>query len=175
MRIPKRAILSGVWLIGTIASSTYGQQAPVQAPSPATQKTAVSPPGTFRLAQEDINVALGVSRALAAGNHDQVQKTLTSSQMSIPQFERVAASICDLAAERRLAAAGGPPGAPTGSLTAVTISNQQDLQTELTARISAEFGGRGQNYKEASALVSQQLSVADEVCASPAFQAQGAR
>jgi hypothetical protein len=175
MHIPKLAILCGVWLIGAVAWSTCGQQAPAQVPSLATQKAAVSSPSTFQLAQEDVNLALGVSRALAAGNHEQVQKMLTSGQMSIPQFERVVASICDLSAERRLATAGGAPSAPAGSLTAVTISNQQDLQTELAARINEEFGGRGQNYKNASALVSRQLSVADEVCASPTLRAQGAR
>jgi hypothetical protein len=175
MRVSKLMIVSGVWLTGAMACPTWAQQAPAQPSAPLVRGTSVPPPASFQLKQEDMNLARDVSRALAAGNRDQVQKLVTNGHLSIPQLERVVAAICDLSAERRLATAEGLPGARTENPTEVNLPDRQNLQSELVSRINAEFGGRGKNYQDASALVSRQLPVANEVCAFPALHAQGGR
>lgn len=127
-------------------------------------KQASPPPKQFQLTQQDFNLIVNISQALAAGNQEQVKRIFTDSQLSIPQFERIVGAICDLSAERRFANSGGSPKSQTIGARPMVISNLPDARSQLAERINIEFDGRGRNYQDAKTLITRQLAAADDVC-----------
>lgn len=163
MKRVKRAILCTATIACAAAWPACAQQATNSAAIPPGQPTS-PPPSPLQLTQQDFNLAVQISHAIAVGDQAQVKKIFTDNQLTIPQFQRTVGAVCDLSAEHRFASSGTAPKSSGTEVRAMAISNLEDARSQLAARINQEFGGRGRNYQNAKALVSRQLSAADDVC-----------
>jgi hypothetical protein len=176
MRFPKSIIFFGA--VAVLAGYTSAQQQPAQPSSPAAQKAPyqVSPlPTDFRITEGDLKLALAVSREVAGGHYEQVQKLLADNHVSIPQFQRTVEAACFLSGERQLAQAAAKPGRqPAGSMP-VNIQNLQETQTQLKSAIDTLFGGRGANYKESKTVTDHQQATVNEICTSIVKKAPGVK
>ena len=107
MRYQKSIIFSGAALV-FLVRYIGAQQRPAQPSSPAAQKAPYQVsalPKGFRVTEGDLKLALAVSREVAAGRHQQVQKLLADNHVSIPQFQLTIETACFRSAERQMAEA----------------------------------------------------------------------
>lgn len=178
MRFPKSIIFSGAALVSVFLVRYMSAQQPTQPSNSVPEKAPyqVSPlPKDFRITEGDLKLALAVSREVAAGHHEQVQKLLADNHVSIPQFQRTIETACFLSAERQMAqAAAKPKRQPAGSVP-VNIQNLPETQTQLKSAIDTLFGGRGPNYQESKAVTDRQGTMVDEMCTSIVKKAPGVK
>lgn len=134
----------------------------------------VSPlPKTFRITDEDLKVALAISREVAAGHDEQIKKLIVDNHLSIPQFQRTVAVACSLSAARQLSQAAARPKSQSTGTGSASIQNVREVQAQLNNVIEKLFGGRGSNYREAKSVVDRQQAAVNELCTSIVKKAPG--